>query len=235
MKHFRLEDDYLDLFPESQIGVLVCEGIDNKVYDENKYEAWLRESEKLAMQHVTEEVFTDNPVIREWRDAFYKFKTKKGARCSIEAMLKRVKNGGEIRCLIPLVDIYNGISLRYGFPVGGEDIDKFEGDNRLTIADGDEEFITYGSDKSEPPYPGEVVYKDDAGAICRCFNWRESVRTMLTEETTNAFMCVELTNADRIDELNACLDELADKIKPELGGTVRKHILNKDNKAIGLL
>ena len=235
MKHFRLEDDYLDLFPESQIGVLVCEGIDNKVYDENKYEAWLRESEKLAMQHVTEEVFTDNPVIREWRDAFYKFKTKKGARCSIEAMLKRVKNGGEIRCLIPLVDIYNGISLRYGFPVGGEDIDKFEGDNRLTIADGDEEFITYGSDKSEPPYPGEVVYKDDAGAICRCFNWRESVRTMLTEETKNAFMCVELTNADRIDELNACLDELADKIKTELGGTVRKHILNKDNKAIGLL
>lgn len=34
MKHFRLEDDYLTLFPESQIGVLVCEGIDNKVYDE---------------------------------------------------------------------------------------------------------------------------------------------------------------------------------------------------------
>ena len=235
MKHFRLEDDYLELFPESQIGVLVCEGIDNKVYDENKYETWLRESEKLAMQHVTEEVFTDNPVIREWRDAFYKFKTKKGARCSIEAMLKRVKNGGEIRCLIPLVDIYNGISLRYGFPVGGEDIDKFEGDNRLTIADGDEEFITYGSDKSEPPYPGEVVYKDDAGAICRCFNWRESVRTMLTEETTNAFMCVELTNAERLDELNACLDELAEKIQSELGGTVRKHILNKDNKEIDLL
>lgn len=234
MKHFRLEDDYLDLFPESQIGVLVCEGIDNKVYDENKYEAWLRESEKLAMQHVTEEVFTDNPVIREWRDAFYKFKTKKGARCSIEAMLKRVKNGGEIRCLIPLVDIYNGISLRYGFPVGGEDIDKFEGDNRLTIADGDEEFITYGSDKSEPPYPGEVVYKDDAGAICRCFNWRESVRTMLTEETVNAFMCVELTNAERLDDLNACLDALAETIQAELGGTVHKHILNKDNKEIEL-
>lgn len=235
MKHFRLEDDYLDLFPESQIGVLVCEGIDNKVYDENKYEAWLRESEKLAMQHVTEEVFTDNPVIREWRDAFYKFKTKKGARCSIEAMLKRVKNGGEIRCLIPLVDIYNGISLRYGFPVGGEDIDKFEGDNRLTIADGNEEFITYGSDKSEPPYPGEVVYKDDAGAICRCFNWRESVRTMLTEETTNAFMCVEMTNAERLDDLNACLDALAETIQAELGGTVHKYILNKDNKEIDLL
>ena len=67
------------------------------------------------------------------------------------------------------------------------------------------------------------------------FRWRESVRTMLTEETVNAFMCVELTNAERLDELNACLDELADKIRTELGGTVRKHILNKDNKEIDLL
>ena len=57
------------------------------------------------MKFVKVEVFTDNPVIREWRDAFYKFRTKKGARCSLEALLKRVKNGGELRCFSPLVDI----------------------------------------------------------------------------------------------------------------------------------
>ena len=235
MNHFRLEDDYLEIFPESQIGILVCEGIDNRTYDENRYADWLRESQELAMQYVTEDVFTDNPVIRVWRDAFYKFRTKKGARCSLEALLKRVKNGGDIRCLNPLVDIYNGISLRHGLPIGGEDIDKFEGDNRLTTADGDEEFITYGSDKSEPPYPGEVIYKDDAGAICRCFNWRESVRTMLTEDTRNAFMCVEMTDADRLDDLDACLDDLAEMIERELGGSVRKYILNKDNREIELI
>ena len=33
---------------------------------------------------------------------------------------------------------------------------------------------------------GEVVYKDNAGAICRCFNWREAVRTMLQDHTKNA-------------------------------------------------
>lgn len=235
MKKFRLEKDYLELFPESHIGVLVCEGIDNKVYEEERYAEWIQESQKMAMQFVACDEFTDNPVIREWRDAFYKFKTKKGARCSLEALLKRVKNGGEIRCLMPLVDIYNGISLRHGLPIGGEDIDKFVGDNRLTIAVGDEEFITYGSDKSEPPYPGEVVYKDDAGAICRCFNWRESVRTMLTEETRNAFMCIEITDAIRLDDLNAGLDHLAEMIQKELGGTIRKYILNKDNPEVDLL
>ena len=232
MKKFRLEKDYLELFPASQIGILVCSGIDNHIKEPDRFEAWLRESQQEAMQYVTCEVFTDNPVIREWRDAFYKFRTKKGARCSIEALLKRVKNGGNISCINPLVDIYNGISLRYGLPVGGEDIDRFVGDNRLTVADGTEEFITYGSNESEPPYPGEVVYKDDAGAICRCFNWRESVRTMLTEDTVNAFMCVEMVSDARLDALNAALDEMAEMIAKELGGTVRKEILNREHPEV---
>lgn len=235
MKHFRIEDDFLEILPESRIGVLVCEGINNRTEEPEKYAEWLKESQKEGLQYVTEEVFTDNPVIRKWREAFYKFKTKKGARCSIEALLKRVKNGGEIRCINPLVDIYNGISMRYGLPVGGEDIDKFAGDNRLTLADGTEEFITYGSNESEPPYPGEVVYKDDAGAICRCFNWRESVRTMLTEDTSNAFMCIEMTDSEWSDRFEKALDELASMIGSELGGKVRKEILDKNNREIELM
>lgn len=232
MKKFILEKDYLEIFPDSKIGVLVCYGIDNHIKDEEKYAPYLREAEKQAAVHFANPEFTENPIIRIWRDAFYKFRTKKGARCSIEALLKRVSKGGEIGCINPLVDIYNGISLKYGVPVGGEDIDKFEGDNRLTVADGTEEFITYGSDKSEPPYPGEVVYKDNAGAICRCFNWRESVRTMLSEDTVNAFMCIETVAGERDDELDAALEELKGLIEAELGGTVTKHVLSKDNPEV---
>ncbi len=39
-----------------------------------------------------DENFTQNEVIQEWRQAFSKFKTKKGARSSIEARL-RVSQG----------------------------------------------------------------------------------------------------------------------------------------------
>lgn len=228
MKKFVMEKDFLEIFPDAKIGILVCRGIDNHTKDENCYADYLAEAQREAGKHITNPEFTENPIIRTWRDAFYKFKTKKGARCSIEALLKRVSKGGEIGCINPLVDIYNGISLKYGVPVGGEDIDKFQGDNRLTVADGSEEFITYGSDKSEPPYPGEVVYKDDGGAICRCFNWRESVRTMLTEDTVNAFMCIETVSGERDDVLDAALDELKTLIEKELGGTVEKYILTKD-------
>jgi DNA/RNA-binding domain of Phe-tRNA-synthetase-like protein len=50
-------------------------------------------------------------------------------------------------------------------PCGGEDIDTFAGDIKLTTAAGNENFITLGNDKSEPPYDGEIVYKDNEGAI----------------------------------------------------------------------
>ena len=232
MKKFILEQPYLDIFPESKIGILICTGIDNHIVDENKYIEYLENAQKEALKHIANPEFTENPVIRTWRDAFQKFKTKKGARCSIEAMLKRISKGNSIGTINPLVDIYNGISLKYGVPVGGEDIDKFDGDNRLTIADGGEEFITYGSDKSEPPYEGEVVYKDNAGAICRCFNWRESVRTMLSEETTNAFMCIETVAGEKDDILEAALEELKTLIETELGGKVTKHILSKENPEV---
>ena len=232
MKKFILEQPYLDIFPESKIGILVCTGIDNHIVDENKYVDYLQEAQKEALKHIANPEFTENPVIRTWRDAFQKFKTKKGARCSIEAMLKRISKGNSIGTINPLVDIYNGISLKYGVPVGGEDIDKFDGDNRLTVAEGGEEFVTYGSDKSEPPYEGEVVYKDNAGAICRCFNWRESVRTMLSEETTNAFMCIETVAGEKDDVLDAALEELKTLIETELGGKVTKHILSKENPEV---
>ena len=168
MKKFILDPSFLELFPESRIGVLVCKDIDNHVKEEERYAPWLRECEKASAAYTANPEFTENETIRNWRDAFYRFKTKKGARCSIEALLKRVSKGGEIGCINPLVDLYNGISLKYGMPVGGEDIDKFEGDVHLALAEGGESFITYGSDKDEPALPGEVIYKDDAGAICRC-------------------------------------------------------------------
>ena len=232
MKKFRIEKEFLDIFPEARLGILVCHGIDNRIKEQDKYAVYLKDSVSLAARHIENPEFTENPVIRRWRDAFYKFKTKKGARCSIEALLKRVSKGGEIGPINPLVDIYNGLSLKYGIPVGGEDIDKFEGNVRLTLASGDEEFMTLGSEKSEPPSPGEIVYKDDAGAICRCFNWREAVRTMLTEETTNAFMCIETLSKEELPVLEEALEELKNLIEKELPGTCEKYIVSAESPEI---
>ena len=230
MKKFIIEDDFWELFPNAKIGIITCNGIDNTIKDENQYKDMISQGEKEALNHLPNEEFSSNEVIKVWRDAFKKFKTKKGARSSIEALLKRVSTGKELGTINPLVDIYNSISLKYAMPCGGEDMDKFIGDIRLTKATGDESFITLGSDKSEPPYEGEIVYKDDKGAICRCWNWRESVRTMLTEDTKNAFLCIELVDENREKEFEKALKELSQLVEKNLGGKSEVSILHINNK-----
>ncbi|SQC06530.1 B3/4 domain-containing protein [Clostridium perfringens] len=230
MKKFIIEDDFWELFPNAKIGIITCNGIDNTIKDENQYKDMISQGEKEALNHLPNEEFSSNEVIKVWRDAFKKFKTKKGARSSIEALLKRVSTGKGLGTINPLVDIYNSISLKYAMPCGGEDMDKFIGDIRLTKATGDESFITLGSDKSEPPYEGEIVYKDDKGAICRCWNWRESVRTMLTEDTKNAFLCIELVDENREKEFENALKKLSQLVEKNLGGKSEISILHINNK-----
>lgn len=232
MKKFIIEDDFWEIFPNSKIGIVTCYDIDNSIKNKDRYENMISNSEKEVSKHLQNEEFSSNEVIKVWRDAFKKFKTKKGARSSIEALLKRVSSGKNLGTINPLVDIYNSISLRYALPCGGEDIDTFVGDIKLTKAVGDESFITLGTDKSEPPYEGEIVYKDDDGAICRCWNWRESVRTMLTEDTKNAFLCIELVDEKRVEEFEKALKDLSSLVQENLGGTCSISILDINNKEL---
>lgn len=232
MKSFVIEDEFWSLFPSARIGIIVCNDIDNTIRDSEQYQELISNAEKEALKYLNEMEFSNNHVIKVWREAFQKFKTKKGARSSIEALLKRVYNGNHIGTINPLVDIYNSISLKYALPCGGEDIDTFDGDIKLTKAVGGENFITLGTDENSPPYEGEIVYKDDEGAICRCWNWRESVRTMLTENTRNAFLCIELVDELRLNELKDALNDLANLVQKNLGGTCKISILDIHNKQV---
>lgn len=235
MKKFVIENEFWSLFPSAKIGVIVCYGIDNTIKDKEAYKNMILNSEKEALKYLQNAEFSSNEVIKVWREAFKKFKTKKGARSSIEALLKRVHNGNQLGTINPLVDIYNSVSLRYALPCGGEDIDTFVGDIRLTKAVGNESFVVLGTDKSEPPYEGEIVYKDNEGAICRCWNWRESVRTMLTENTRNAFLCIELIDEKRTEEFENALKDLEKAVQDNLGGTCKVSILDINNKEVTIL
>ncbi len=232
MRKFIIEEEFWSLFPQAKIGIVIAENINNKYSNTDEYADMLTQAQGKSLEHLNNETFSQNKVISVWREAFQKFKTKKGARSSIEALLKRVSKGNSIGTINPLVDIYNTCSLLYALPNGGEDIDTFEGDVKLTLAHGDEDFVTLGSDKSEPPHKDELVYKDEAGAICRCWNWREAVRTMLTEDTRNAFLCVELVDIEREDAFNNALEYLNTSVTEQLNGQCKVFVLDNENREI---
>jgi DNA/RNA-binding domain of Phe-tRNA-synthetase-like protein len=232
MRKFIVDESFWEIFPNAKIGISVFHGINNEERNSDKYVHMLEIAQKEAKKYFIEEEWSKNEVIKVWREAFQKFKTKKGVRSSIEALLKRVNNGNTIGNINPLVDIYNSISLKYAMPCGGEDIDTFLGDVKLTKALGNEPFITLGSEENESPLEGEIIYKDEFGAICRCWNWRESVRTMLTPSTSNAFLCIELVDLSREVEFINALNELSHVTKENLGGEYVIHILDINNKYI---
>lgn len=225
MKKFVTEESFWQLFPGASLGIIVAR--DMKPVDEIAPEdsqaihRLLDRANVLAERHLESTTLSENAPVRVWREAYRQFKTKRGARCSIENLLKRVLKGNPVGPISPSVDLYNAISLKYALPLGGEDIDAFEGDLRLRITEGGDAFTPLGEgEENDPTLPGELAYVDDAGAVCRCWNWRDGVRTAIGDETRNAFLIVECVDPERIEDCRSATDELARLVEKHLGATI---------------
>src|SRR6202035_2771472 len=156
-----------------------------------------------------------HPRVASWREAYRAFgASPKKSPSSIENLLRRALKGEEVRHVNPLVDIYNAISLCHLLPAGGEDLERVEGDVRLTFAgEGEAPVQLLGEAEARPPHPGEVVYRDAAGILCRRWNWKEADRTKLTAETRDALLVLEALPPAGRDDLERALSDLAGRIE----------------------
>lgn len=238
MKRFVTDDSFWELFPGASFGVVVAQNMKAPVEVDAEsmaeIERMLDRANAQAERHLESATLSENAPVRVWREAYQKFKTKRGARCSIENLLKRVLKGNPVGSISPSVDIYNTISLRYALPLGGEDIDAFQGDLCLTITEGGDDFTPLGEHaENDPTLPGELCYLDDAGAVCRCWNWRDGVRTALTDATRNAFLIVECVDPARVEDCRAATDELAALVEQYLGATIVAHeLVTSDHRSV---
>ena len=234
-QQFIADASFWQLFPQAQLAVLILDNLNNQGESSPTIKQLLAEANIAAKKHLTAEQLSQNPAVAVWREAYQQFKTKKGVRSSIEALLKRVEQGKGVGSINPLVDIYNAASLTYGLPCGAEDIDTFVGSLKLHITQGGDEFYALGDEENSPTLAGELCYTDDTGAVCRCFNWRDGKRTMITATSRRAFIVLEYPNASRRADLEAALASIARHAQAELGATVvRQAILTADNPAIAL-
>ena len=234
MKQFVTEESFWELFPEARIGIVVAHGMrpGDQVPPESAaaIAKGLREANEAADAHLNSNTISQNQVVAVWRDAYQRFKTKKGARCSVENLLKRVLKGNPVGSITPSVDIYNTVSLKYALPVGGEDIDAMDGDIRLGLTEGGDAFRALGEEEDAPTLEGELCYRDDAGAICRCWNWRDGQRTALSDDSEKAFLIIESVDPARADDLQAAIDELTSLVEQHLGATVfAKKVVTADD------
>lgn len=239
MQKFIVDDAFWKIFPDARIAVLSLKDVDEtaRLSDEEMKEiaALLDKANKEAVKYVPNETISDNPVVQVWRQAYQKFPTKKGARCALENLLKRVLHGNPVGSIVPSVDLTNAVSLKYAFPIGVENMDAFAGDLHLGVMDGTEDFLPIGEAVPEPPLKGEVAYRDDAGVVCRCWNWRDGQRTQVNDDTTNEFVTMECVEEDRLEDLQKALDELAELLPKYLGAQVMaRAIVDRDHPEVVL-
>jgi DNA/RNA-binding domain of Phe-tRNA-synthetase-like protein len=234
--NLNIADIIFDEYPGLILGIVTAYNIDNS-QDKAEITELLRIAESTLSDKFRDIPLIQHPYIAPWREAYRKFGAKpKNYPSSIENLVRRVLQGATITHINNLVALYNTISLRYILPVGGEDLDKIVGDVLLTQASHDEAAVyLLGEHEARPPYPDEIIYKDEVGAICRRWNWKEADRTKLTRDTGNAFLVIEALPPVPPDTVEIAIRELAGLVEQYCGGTISTAFLDRDNRVTKLL
>lgn len=155
-------------------------------------------------------------------------------RSSIEALMRRARNGGEPFRINPLVDFYNAISLRHVIPAGGYDLDS-TGDwiDLRNTREGDT-FQALGSEIEEPLPPGEVAYTAGQIALVRHFVWRQSLTGMVGPETTRLFLVAEVLAPVGRDATATLLDDFVSGLEQFFGVRAASALLDAEQPRIEL-
>jgi DNA/RNA-binding domain of Phe-tRNA-synthetase-like protein len=204
--------DVLELRPDYRVLVMVAEGLDPGLPDEISDEL-LSRAEIRARIALDGQAPEDVPQVADWRAAYRAFGAKpQRTRPSVEALLRRLDAG--LPRIDRVTDAYNAVSIANLVPVGGEDLDQYQGPARLVRAAGDEDFdtVAHGEPAADHPKPGEVIWRDDAGVTCRQWNWRQCTRTRITPATTNAVFIIDGLAALGRDGLVAAGNDLASSL-----------------------
>ncbi len=230
-----IHESVLALFPDVAVGAAAVRGFVNDGEDPAVTQA-LRRAEAALPGKLGGTPPAEHPRIALWREAYRRFGAKpKDHPSSVENLVRRVLKGWTVPHVNRLVDLYNVLSLETLLPAGAEDLDAIVGDVELTIAGENEPAVRLlGEPEERSPRPGEVIYRDRLGAICRRWNWKEADRTKLTPSTTNALLVVEGLPPVGRDEIAAALAEAARRIRESCGGTVETAVLDGDRPVFEL-
>lgn len=127
------------------------------------------------------------PTIRETKEAYRILgKDPSRYRPSAEALTRRIVKGKDIFWINNVVDILNLISLESGFSIGGYDADKIIGNIEFGIGKENEPYQAIG--RGELNIENLPLFRDHLGAFGSPTS--DSLRTMVTEETTRFLMII---------------------------------------------
>lgn len=163
-------------------GVAILATVKNTAYSESLWNEIGKFTEQYRQMYTTDSI-KDMVTIRATREAYKKCgKDPSRYRPSGEALCRRILRGIPLYQIDTLVDLINLVSIRYGYSIGGFDVDKIQGDV-LVLGIGREGEPYEGIGRGELNIAGMPVYRDEMGGIGTPTSDHE--RTKLGLETTH--------------------------------------------------
>ena len=203
----KIDPRIIEKYPRYTALIVYARGLSNGPGDEYST-TLLRKAEQKQRAMFAAEKPASHAHIAAWREAYKSFGAKPNKfPCSLEALLSRVLKGHDLPTINRLVDIYNAVSIEHMLPVGGEDWDYLTSDLILTLASGEEPFGAYENGEEV------VIWIDSAGVTCRRWNWRQCIRTRLTEKTQNVYFVLDRLAPYSIEALVVAGEDLMEHLK----------------------
>jgi DNA/RNA-binding domain of Phe-tRNA-synthetase-like protein len=164
----------------------------------------------------------EQQLVAEWRAAYAQMGLKPSRyKSSVEALLRRARNGQALGVSLDAVNLYNAFSIQCMAPIGAYDVARLSaGTLRLRhVCGATDRFDPLGAELSAfPLVDGLVVYAVNDEVLCWGFNVRDSRIACLAEGTDDAVFFSEAVAAEQRDPSMQALGGLQ-KILAEHGAS----------------
>lgn len=223
---FIIEPAVFEKLPAACFGVVAAKGVDNSRPCE-KIDALLDESVALAEARFAGKKVKEEPDILPYRAAFQALGVNPNKyMCSIEALFTRIAKGKGMPHINPPVDLNNAVSLKYTLPMGTHDLGASPLDMEVRFARAGDVFLPFGSETTEAPDDGELVYAVGNEVRTRRWTWRQSEQGKIGPGTSCVLFPIDGFadfNQDRVLEAR---DELAALVRELFGCEVKTGFLD---------
>lgn len=191
MRVFRVSVELFDRFPGLTIGAVVAHSL-QPPKDPEAIARLLADAQEQFRRAWGGRPPQEHPRIAPWRRAFQALGLS-GTKypSSIEALARRALSEKGLPSILPLVDLYNAVSLQHVIPMGGHDLDAIEGCIFLGPTRGGERFQALFAETVESVGAGEIAYLDGEDVLTRHWVWRQGHKDRITPQTRSVFIPID--------------------------------------------
>lgn len=186
-----IDEAIFAVFPDASIGWLTAEV---HVQPKSEYIEGMKRSlvGRLNDIGISADTMMLHPDVAGWREVYRKMGVKPSKyQSSLESLLRRTFKG-DIWVVSTVVDCYNCVSVMNLLPMGAYDTDRIKGDLTLRFGMEGEKFYPLGAGDSVIDVDQKnVVYADDEKICCWLWNYRDTRRASVSENTKRALFLVD--------------------------------------------